>query len=55
VNKPADEKPLPSQELSRRDFLKRLGYASALTLAAGGLGLALYDSKGPAPTERQKA
>jgi uncharacterized protein (DUF362 family) len=55
VNKSADEKQSPSQELSRRDFLKRLGYASALTLAAGSLGLALYDSKGPAPVEGQKA
>jgi uncharacterized protein (DUF362 family) len=55
VTKPTDENQLQTQELSRRDFLKRLGYASALTLAAGGLGLALYDSKGPAPTERQKA
>jgi uncharacterized protein (DUF362 family) len=42
-------------ELSRRDFLKRVGYASAVALAAGGLGLALYDPKGPAPGEGQKA
>ena len=41
--------------LNRRDFLKRLGYASAAALAAGGLGLALYDSKGPAPGQGQKA
>ena len=44
-----------TDELNRRDFLKRLGYASVLTLAAGGLGLALYDAKGPAPSEGQKA
>jgi uncharacterized protein (DUF362 family) len=42
-------------ELNRRDFLKRIGFASAVALAAGGLGLALYDPKGPAPFERQKA
>jgi uncharacterized protein (DUF362 family) len=42
-------------ELNRRDFLKRLGYASVLTLASGGLGLALYDAQGPAPSEGQKA
>ena len=42
-------------ELNRRDFLKRVGYASALALAAGGLGLTLYDAKGPAPGEGQKA
>jgi len=42
-------------ELNRREFLKRLGYASAVTLAAGGLGLVLYDPKGPAPAEGQKA
>ncbi len=41
--------------MNRRDFLKRVGYASALALAAGGLGLALYDPKGPAPGEGQKA
>jgi hypothetical protein len=41
--------------MTRRDFLIRLGYASGLALAAGGLGLALYDSKGPAPVEGQKA
>ena len=42
-------------ELNRRDFLKRVGYASAMALATGGLGLALYDGKGPAPSEGQKA
>ncbi|MFZ5451951.1 MAG: DUF362 domain-containing protein [Thermodesulfobacteriota bacterium] len=42
-------------EMTRRDFLSRLGYASGLALAAGGLGLALYDSQGPAPSEGQKA
>lgn len=41
--------------LTRRDFLKRLGYASASALAAGGLGLALHDSRGPAPAGQQKA
>jgi uncharacterized protein (DUF362 family) len=41
--------------LNRRDFLKRVGYASALALGACGLGLALYDAKGPASTEAQKA
>lgn len=41
--------------MNRRDFLKRLGYASALALAAGGLGYALHDAKGPAPSEGQKA
>jgi uncharacterized protein (DUF362 family) len=54
-------KPPPKEEkqkadgLSRRDFLKRLGYASAVALAAGGAGLALYDPKGPAPSEGEKA
>jgi uncharacterized protein (DUF362 family) len=52
VNEPADKKP-PGEELSRREFLKRVGYASALALAAGGLGLALYDRQGPAPAERE--
>ncbi len=55
MNRPADAKPEPTADLNRRDFLKRLGYASALALAAGGLGLTLYDSKGPAPSEGQKA
>jgi len=36
-------------------LLKRLGYASALALAGGGLGYALYDVKGPGPSEGQKA
>ncbi len=43
------------EALTRRDFLKRVGYASAAALAAGGLGLALYDARGPAPTQGQKA
>ncbi|MFW6113049.1 MAG: DUF362 domain-containing protein [Thermodesulfobacteriota bacterium] len=47
------EKPPRSEELTRRDFLKRVGYASALALAAGGLGLALYDRQGPPPAETQ--
>ena len=53
-SKPKDAKP-ETGELNRRDFLKRVGYASALALAAGGLGLALHDPKGPAPSEGQKA
>lgn len=52
---PTDVERIQTDELNRRDFLKRLGYASALTLAAGGLGLALYDPKGPAPVEGRKA
>ncbi|MHB8068380.1 MAG: DUF362 domain-containing protein [Desulfobaccales bacterium] len=53
-SKPKDAKP-ETAELTRRDFLKRVGYASALALAAGGLGYALHDPKGPAPSEGQKA
>ena len=49
-----EEKPPSTGELNRRDFLIRLGYASALALAAGGLGLALYDAKGPRLSEGQK-
>ncbi len=41
--------------MTRRDFLRRVGYASAAALAAGGLGLALYDRKGPAPGGGGKA
>jgi uncharacterized protein (DUF362 family) len=52
---PPDAENPVAGELNRRDFLKRLGYASALALASGGFGLALYDPKGPAPTEREKA
>lgn len=33
--------------LSRRDFLRRAAGAAAVTLAAGGLGLALLDRQGP--------
>lgn len=51
--KESSKEPLATEELTRRDFLKRVGYASALALAAGGLGLALYDRQGPAPAERQ--
>ncbi len=50
-----DEKPIQTAALNRREFLKRVGAASALALTAGGLGLALYDSKGPAPSQGQKA
>ncbi|MCL4500882.1 MAG: DUF362 domain-containing protein, partial [Deltaproteobacteria bacterium] len=55
MSKTTDEEKIKAGELNRRDFLKRLGYASVLTLAAGGLGLALYDPKGPAPSEGRKA
>ena len=55
MNKTTGEKAAPTGELNRRDFLKRVGYASALALAAGGLGLALFDAKGPAAVERFKA
>jgi uncharacterized protein (DUF362 family) len=47
--------PNPAGEMTRRDFLKRLGYASAAALAAGGLGLALHDAQGPAPAGHQQA
>ena len=50
-----EKEKLQTGDLNRRDFLKRLGYASALTLGACGLGLALYDSKGPGPSESQQA
>ena len=56
---PTEADLIEARELNRRDFLKRLGYASAAALAAalaaGGLGLALYDPKGPAPGEGRKA
>jgi uncharacterized protein (DUF362 family) len=55
VKKPEDDQQLQTGELNRRDFIKRIGYASAAALAAGGLGLALYDSKGPASSQGQKA
>jgi uncharacterized protein (DUF362 family) len=55
VTKTGDEERIKVKELTRRDFLIRVGYASAAALAAGGLGLALYDAKGPAPAEGQKA
>ncbi|MFI5332414.1 MAG: DUF362 domain-containing protein [Desulfobaccales bacterium] len=55
MNRPEDEEKRRTDELNRRDFLKRVGYASVLTLVAGGLGLALYDSRGPAPSEGPKA
>lgn len=55
MKRPPDAERIPTVELNRRDFLKRVGYASAVALAAGGLGLALYDPKGPAPAEGQKA
>ncbi len=49
VNQPTDDEKIRTGELNRRDFLKRVGYASALALGACGLGLALYDPKGPGP------
>jgi uncharacterized protein (DUF362 family) len=52
---PKDEEKPRAGDLNRRDFLKRVGYASALALAAGGLGLALYDAKGPALSGGQQA
>jgi uncharacterized protein (DUF362 family) len=55
VKKTTEETEIQTEELNRRDFLKRVGYASALAVGAFGLGLALYDSKGPAPTESKKA
>ncbi len=55
MTKLTDAERITPGELTRRDFLKRLGYASALALAAGGLGLALYDAQGPLPVEPQKA
>jgi uncharacterized protein (DUF362 family) len=55
MTKPHHDKPISAGALNRRDFLKRVGYASALVLAAGGLGLSLYDAKGPVLTEGQKA
>jgi hypothetical protein len=55
VKKLTDAEKIQFEKLNRRDFLLRVGYASAVALAAGGLGLALYDSKGPAPSEAQKA
>jgi hypothetical protein len=42
-------------DMTRRDFLKRWGYASAAAGAAGGLGLILHDAKGPAPAGQQQA
>ncbi|MCG2773333.1 MAG: DUF362 domain-containing protein [Desulfobacterales bacterium] len=52
---PKEQERLQTDMLNRRDFLKRVGYASGLALATGGLGLALYDPKGPVPTEVRKA
>jgi uncharacterized protein (DUF362 family) len=54
VKQPKDEERLLAAGMNRRDFLKRLGYASVVALAAGGGGLALYDSKGPASSPAQK-
>ncbi|HEY9073515.1 MAG TPA: DUF362 domain-containing protein, partial [Desulfobaccales bacterium] len=53
--KPTDKEKPGTGDLNRRDFLIRLGYASAVALGACGLGLTLYDPKGPAPSEGPKA
>jgi uncharacterized protein (DUF362 family) len=55
VSHPKDDQPEPGLEMSRRDFIRRLGYASVVTLGAAGLGLALYDPKGPSPSQGLKA
>ena len=55
MKRPTDEERRQTAELNRRDFLKRVGYASALALGTCGLGLALYDPKGPGPGEGRKA
>jgi uncharacterized protein (DUF362 family) len=55
VKEKSDLKEMCTGAMNRRDFLKRVGYASALGLAAGGLGLALLDSQGPAAAVGQKA
>lgn len=47
--------PAVRDRLSRRDFLRRLAGASAGAVVVGGLGLALYDPKGPAPGGGGKA
>ncbi|MGC2691641.1 MAG: DUF362 domain-containing protein, partial [Desulfobaccales bacterium] len=54
MKQPKDEERLLAAGMNRRDFLKRLGYASVVALAAGSGGLALYDSKGPASSPAQK-
>ena len=54
MKQPTDEERIQTAELNRRDFLKRVGYASAVALGTCGLGLALYDPKGPVPGEGQK-
>jgi uncharacterized protein (DUF362 family) len=56
MTKSPDSQPPPrcAAEMDRRDFLKRVGYASALALAAGGLGLVLHDALGPAASVGQK-
>lgn len=55
MTKPPSADQAKTAELTRRDFLVRLGCASAAALAAGGLGLALYDGNAPAPVEDRKA
>ncbi len=55
MKKPTETEQIQNDELNRRDFIKRVGYASVVALAAGGLGLALYDSKGPPASQGRKA
>jgi uncharacterized protein (DUF362 family) len=55
VNQATDAEKKQRDELSRRDFLKRAGYASAAALVTGGLSLALYDSKSPDITRGAKS
>ncbi|MBM4288876.1 MAG: DUF362 domain-containing protein [Deltaproteobacteria bacterium] len=42
------------EEMTRRDFLKRLGIASVTGLAAGGIGLILHDPQGPDLVRQQQ-
>jgi uncharacterized protein (DUF362 family) len=55
VKENTDGKSISTGDLTRRDFFKRVGYASALALGAVGLGLTLLDTRGPAPLEGAKA
>ena len=52
---PPDAERLQTERLNRRDFLKRVGVCLGPGPGHGGLGLALYDPKGPAATEARKA
>lgn len=54
-NTPPDSPGDPDREaMDRRAFLKRVGYASAVALAAGGLAAAFYDRGGPPAVEPGK-